>query len=403
MNAKLREMLDKRNRLITEARTVVDKADAEKRAMTDEEKGRYDTIMKDAGDIRENIDRETRLIEAERENAADALRSKGSPEAPPTPEAESRQKAFRSLLVTGNLSADEVRSLTAGSDIQAGYLLAPQEFVQQLIVAVKNKVFIEALATSFNTNNANGLGFPTLTDDVDDFEMVTEIKTAPEDTSAKFGKRELKPHPARKLIKMSDKLLRSDGMNVESIMMDRLAYKAAITKEYKYLLGTGVQEPLGVFVASAQGVPASRDITTDMEATDFTADALKAVKYSLKAQYMEKANWLFHRDGVAKIAKLKDGAGRYIFELADAIGAMDVLLGRPLKMSEYVPNTFTASQYVGMFADFSWYYIANSLAYRIKRLNELFAATAEVGFVVDFEFDAMPVLAEAFSRIKTGT
>jgi hypothetical protein len=56
MASKLQEMLDDRNRLITEARTLVDKADKEKRNMTDEENGRYETIMKDAISLREKID-----------------------------------------------------------------------------------------------------------------------------------------------------------------------------------------------------------------------------------------------------------------------------------------------------------------------------------------------------------
>jgi hypothetical protein len=34
-------------------------------------------------------------------------------------------------------------------------------------------------------------------------------------------------------------------------------------------------------------------------------------------------------------------------------------------------------------------------------LNELFAATGEVGFLFELEFDGMPVLAEAFTRIRT--
>jgi HK97 family phage major capsid protein len=407
MSAKLREMLDKRNTMITQARAIVDKAEKEKRELNAEEKVNYDNAMKDALDLREKIDRETRLIEAEKEMAGTALQTQQERQIA-APEAEQRAKAFRSLLVHGNLTADEQRALmeqrttlTAGNDIQAGYLLAPQEFVKNLIVAVKNLVFVEGLATGFQTTNANGLGFPSLDTDADDFEMVTEIQTAVAETGLKFGKRELKPHFARKVVRISDKLLRSDGMNVEAIVMDRLAYKQGVTKEKKYLTGTGNQEPLGLFTASALGITTSRDYSTDMATDNFTADALKGVKYSLKAQYMAKANWLFHRDGVAKIAKLKDGMGRYIFEAAEAIGALDTLLGRPLKMSEYAPNTFTASQYVGMFGDFSWYYIANSLAYRVKRLNEYYAATGEIGFIVEFEFDGMPVLAEAFTRIET--
>lgn len=402
---KLMEMLDKRNTLITEARTLVDKADKEKRNMTDEEKGRYDTIMKDAIDLKDNIDREQRLIDMEKENAEAALRRSKDKDAPKTPEAELRTKAFRSFCRDDRgMSADEVRALSTGSDTQAGYLNAPQEFVQQLIKKVDDLVFIEKLSTQHPTNNANGLGFPTLETDFDDFTMITEIKTAPEETGMKFGKREFKPHPSSKLIKISDAMLRADGMNPETIVMERAAYKYSILKENKYLIGTGNQEPLGLFVASAQGINTDRDVTMTYS-DDFHADDILNTKYSVKAQYMNsgKSGWLFNRSAVLKLAKIKDGTGRYMFEMTEKMGQMDQLKGSPLYMSEYVPNTFTTGLYVGMFGDFSWYWTAQSLALRVKRLNELFAATRQVGFLFDSEFDGMPVLSEAFARMKTGS
>lgn len=403
MSVKLRELLEKRNRSVTEARAIIDKADNEKRALSDDEKRQSDALLKEAGDFRESIDRETALQNEERaliEAAGAAGEKRGLPQAP---EAELRTLAFRKLIMGGasSLNADETRSLTAGNDVQGGFLNAPQEFVASLIAKVKDYTFIRGLATVIPTTSNDGLGFPTLDTDVDDAEWSTEIKTATEDDALRFGKRELKPHPLKKLIKVSDKFLRTAALNPEAIVMDRAAYKFGITNEKAFLLGTGNQQPLGLFVASAQGINTDRDISTDMTATDFTADALKSVKYGLKAQYMSKASWLFHRDAVLKIAKIKDGEGQYIFELAEALGAIDTLMGRPLAMSEYAPNTFSASQYVGMFGDFSWYYIADSLALRVKRLNELYAATSQVGFIFDQETDGMPVLSEAFARIKT--
>jgi len=397
MSAKLREMLEKRNRSVTEARALVDKAEAEKRQMNAEETGQYDALMKDAVDLRTAIDRETKLQEEERANAAAGI---GTPTPPGTPDAELRTRAFNNLLRTGQLSGEEQRALITGSDTGGGFLNAPQEFVPRLIAAVKNLVFMEQLSTGMTTTNANGLGFPTLETDLDDFSMITEIKTSPEDTALAFGKREFKPHPSSKLVKVSDAMLRADGINPEAVVMDRAAYKYGILKENKYLLGTGNQEPLGVFTASAKGINTDRDVTL-AGSTDFTADDIVDIKYSLKAQYMRKAVWLFNRTAVAKLAKVKDGSGQYLFEMTDKIGEMDQLKGSPLYMSEYVPNTFTAGLYVGMFADFSWYYTVQSLSLRIKRLNELFAATRQVGFLFDTEFDGMPVLPEAFARIKT--
>jgi len=398
MSAKLREMLEKRNRSVTEARALVDKSEAEKREMSAEETGQYDALMKDAVDLRSKIERETALQEEERANAAITI-EKENREAPSTPEVELRTTAFRNLLRTGNLSIEEHRALVTGSDTGGGFLNAPQEFVPQLIAAVKNLTFLEQLATNHTTSNVNGLGYPTLETDIADFAMITEIKTAPEDTSLSFGKREFKPHPSSKLIKISDAMLRADGMNPEALVMDRAAYKYSILKENKYLLGTGNQEPLGLFVASSKGIGTDRDVTME-NTTEFTGDDIVNIKYNQKAQYMRNAAWLFNRTAVAKLAKVKDGEGRYLFEMTDKIGEMDQLKGSKLYMSEYVPNTFTTGLYVGMFGDFSWYWTVQSLSLRIKRLNELFAATRQVGFLFDTEFDGMPVLSEAFTRIK---
>jgi HK97 family phage major capsid protein len=400
MSVELREMLDKRNRLITEARELDAKATTEKRAMTTDEGVQYDKIMTDAIDLRTNIDRKQKLIGEQKRDLATALETQ-SENRTKGPEAEARNRAFSTLLRTGNLSHEE-RALLTGSDTGGGYLNAPQEFVPQLIAKVKNLTFIEQLATGHTTSNANGLGFPTLENDVDDFAMITEIKTAPEDTSISFGKREFKPHPSSKLIKVSDAMLRADGMNPEAIVMDRAAYKYSVLKENKYLLGTGNQEPLGLFTASTKGIGTDRDVTMAY-ADDFTADDILNVKYNQKAQYLTKGAWLFNRTAVLKLAKIKTGDGYYIFEMTDKIGAMDQLKGSPLYMSEYVPNTFSAGNYIGMFGDFSWYYTVQSLSLRVLRLNELFAQTRQVGFRFDTEFDGMPVLSEAFSRMKTGT
>lgn len=399
------ELHERRAKSLADARVLVDRADEAKRVMNEDEERQYNAHMEDMKRVEAEIRRETELLEAEKRTAGLAINEvKGKENRDnPNPEAEIRSAAFRKLLIEGaqSLSYEEQRTLTTGSDTQAGFLNAPQTFVQQLIERVRNEVFIEAASTQHSTTNANGLGFPTLETYPGKIKMITEIGEATEDKALAFGKREFKPHLAKNLIKISDKMLRADGMNAEAIAIDAMTYMISITKEYMYLLGTGNQEPLGLFTADAKGIPTSRDYATDMTQTGFTPDALKGTKYSLKAQYMKTAKWLFHRDAVGQIAKLKDGDGRYMFEMSDQAGAIDTLLGRPLFMSEYVPNTFTAGKYVGLFGDMSKYWTVNSLALRIKRLNELFAATSEVGFLFELEFDGMPVLSEAFTRIKT--
>jgi HK97 family phage major capsid protein len=403
---KLREMLDKRNTLITEARTIVNKAEVEKRNLSAEEKGRYDIIMKDATDLRESIDREQQLIAEEKRNVEEALTRNSENKDHKTPEAEIRTKAFRNLILNGErgLSADEARALTAGNDTAAGFLIAPMEFVAQLIAKVKNLVFIRGLATIFPLTSGVSMGAPSLETDVDDPDWTPEVNTVVEDTGLGFGRRELTPHPLSKLVKISNKLLRAAALDPESIVMDRLAYKFAVAMEKGYMTGNGAQQPFGLFTASRLGIWTDRDfygVGMDSPNTQTTigTDALIGAKYSLKAQYMSKAKWLFHRDAMKQIAAMKTGDGYYLFSLATTPGAPDNLLGRPLMMSEYVPNTFSAGSYIGMFADFSNYWIADSLALQFQRLNELYALNNMIGFIGRLETDGMPVLPEAFVRI----
>ncbi len=109
---------------------------------------------------------------------------------------------------------------------------------------------------------------------------------------------------------------------------------------------------------------------------------------------------MFHRDAVKQIRKLKDGNGQYIWQPSLQAGQPDAILNRPVTMSEYMPNTFTASQYVGIIGDLQWYWIVDALTLTIQVLVELYAETNQNGYIGRLEADGMPVLEEAFTRVK---
>lgn len=399
MSKKLMELRDQRGKAIADARAIVDKADAEKRGMTGEEQASYDKAMADEKRFKEELDREERLLDAERSISANLEEQRQlNPEGV---DVEKRMVIFRKFLTGGHqsLTSDEVRALTAGTDTSGGFLAAPETFVNTLIAAVKNKVFIRQQATVIPVPNAVSLGAPSLDNDVDDGDWTPEIKAVAEDTGLAFGKRKLEPHMVSKLVKISNELMRVAAMNPESIVMDRLAYKFGITEEKAFLLGSGAQQPLGVFTASNDGISTARDINTGNTSTALTFDGLIAAKYALKAQYQDKASWIFHRDAISKIAQLKDSYGRYLWMPSVITGQPDTILGKPVFMSEYVPNTFTTGKYVGMIADFSFYWIADAYDMAIQRLNELYAVNNQVGFIARKSTDGMPVLAEAFARV----
>jgi len=421
MNEKIRKLLAERAKIIADQRAILDKADVEKRGLSADETTNYENMDKEFERIDKEIKREEDLAKREKVVQETADTFKPAPESqrsdakpieyrgltiPVEPMAEARAKLFNAFLTGGIEHAKvEARALQADLDIYGGFLVAPQQFVMKLIQAMDNLVFIRDLATVYPVTKAESLGAPSLDNDPADPSWTAEIKTGSEDSTMSFGRRELTPHPLAKLIKVSEKLLRVSAMDVESLVVQRLAYKFSVTGENAYLNGSGSNQPMGVFTAATAGfgISTSRDVTTGNTATAITFDGLMEALYSLKAQYHPRATWIFHRTAIKNLRKLKDGEGQYIWQPSVKDGQPDALLARPFKMSEYCPSTFTASQYVGIVGDFSHYWIADALSMRVQRLNELYAATNQIGFIGRLESDGMPVLEEAFARVKLST
>jgi HK97 family phage major capsid protein len=422
------ELRAQRAALITQARAILDAAPGG--VLSPEDSARFDALFAEANSTQAQIDRQTALETEERAMAESAGR--GAPPADshdPRPTAmgdgESREllrytvggqerviyrdlehrdrfapaygDQFRNWMEYGV----ERRDIQANLDTAGGFTVAPQQFVASLIQAVDNAVFMRSLANVMTVTSAESLGIFSMTADVSDPTWTSELATGAADSALTFGKRELRPHPLAKRILISNKLLRASALDMEGFVRGRFAYKFGVAQESAFMTGTGFQQPLGVFTASADGISTSRDVSTGNTTTSMTFDGIMEAKFTLKPQYWSRARWIFHRDGIKQLAKLKDGEGNYIWQMGNVqIGQPDRLLGVPVLLSEYAPNTFTTGLYTGIIGDFNNYWIADALDMQVQRLVELYAATNQIGLIARLETDGAPVLEEAFVRVK---
>jgi HK97 family phage major capsid protein len=302
----------------------------------------------------------------------------------------------------GNASAEIRNALSSDSDTGGGYLVAAEEFANRLIEVVDNEVFIRKLATKTTLTSAISLGIPTRTADMSAAVWGSELAVATADTALVVGKRELKPQPLSIQEAVSKKLLRMNS-SVADLVLRRIGYGLGIAQEQAFLTGNGANQPLGLFTPTANGIDVSRDVVTG-SATGFPstngADCLISALYTLKAQYQSKAVWIFHRTIVKAIRQLKDQYGQYLWQPGITAGEPDRILNRPFYMSEYAPNTLTTGQYIGIVGDFSKYEIVDALDMEVQVLLELAALQNQNLYIARTEVDGMPVLAEAFVRIK---
>lgn len=437
MTERMQQLQDGYSKAVVDARALSEVAATEKRSFTQEEENRYEALFKDVERFKKDIQRETDLSaeEARMRQPMPLIAGKDGPvdrgnqpqasEAHPVfqrakqwmhkrgvmPESDQavapKRAAFNRYLRggLGSLGDAERRDLQMDADTQGGFLVPPQEFAAALIQAVDDLVWIRQFATIETVTQAESLGIASLDADPADADWTSEVAVGGTDSTMKFGKRELRPHPLAKLIKISNKLIRASKLSIEAKVLERLAYKFGIAAEKGYLLGTGAGQPLGVFIATADGISTARDVSTGNSTTAILAPGLIEAKYKLKGNYWAKLNWIFHRDALKGIMKLTDTNGQYLWVTAGlaqrglAEGQPDTLLGAPTRLSEYAPNTFTTGKYVGIVGDFSKYGIVDALTLQFQRLVELFAGTNQVGYIGRLETDGMPLLEEAFVRV----
>lgn len=429
----IRELKQDKVVLFNAAKAIKDQAANESRSMSQEELNNWNSVMDKWTALKTDIDQRERLDTMESEIGSSESRSANRPDPEGSAEGEQRgrmdmaqvpvryQAALRELqergdfrmkpdysgvmspfLRDGILPRVNARDLQISDGPKGGYIAPPPQFVVGLLQALDADLFFRqsGWATVIALNSAEGYE-ASLDADPDDGEWTTEVKELTDDESMSFGRRELKPTRLAKGIKISNDLLRL-APSSEALALERLRYKFGVTMEKGYMTGSGSKQPLGIYTTSDLGIPASRDVSADNTATALTFKGLRNAKYSLKNKYWRECKWVFHQDAIKQLANLEDDLGYPILSEGVAVGEPDTMMGVPYYMSEFNPNTFTSGQYVGMIGAFRYYHIADSLTMTIQRLVELYSRTNQIGFHANLYTDGMPVLAEAFARVKLG-
>lgn len=324
---------------------------------------------------------------------------------------------FRQYLQAGNqVEALEVasrarefraqhRDLQVDNDQQAGILVPPVEFVKEILKDFDDEVMVRRLARVVTVRQAKALGIFKRLGKVSTFRWGSELGAPSKDTTLRFGARELHPHDAVGEIVVSRPWLKQSDMNPEAIIREELARDAGELMEQGFLTGSGAgNEPLGVFTASPDGISTARDVSTGNTATAVTLNGLRAAKYALKPAWWKTASWMGGRTFHEQISALAYGDGRPIFKESDRVGEPDRVLNLPIVLDEWCPSTFTTGLYVGILGDWArGYMIADALDPEIERFDDsAYARTNQVGFIARLKTDGMPVLEEAFVRVKLG-
>lgn len=292
-----------------------------------------------------------------------------------------------------------VTGMSLSDDEKGGYFAASEAFSTELIKNVDDTVHIQGMSRVIvMPNGAQSYGFRVRRTKASTFVWGNENTDMEggHDRNLSYGKRVITPNYLQGSARISKELIRNYPA-AESMVIDELRINAAEVLEDTYLYGHGNMQPLGCMVASDDGIPSSRDLTSG-EVANFTFDDFVKLKYSLKPVYRSTATWLLHRLMLQNIALLKDGEGQYLWQPSRQVGSPDSILGLTFTESEYMPSTLTTGGYYTMLGNFQYYYIVWDMVMEMQRLIEMGAYTNEFIYLFRCKVDAAPILAEAFSR-----
>ena len=377
----MKEYIDRqveiRNRAWNEAKSILDKAAAEKRDLTAEESQTYERISKELDErantiakLREDEARELRLDAATREIADQARPVAQAPVAD--------DAAILRSLVTGDkrghsFERRDVVKTSTGAPV-------PTSFYDQVIMKARLVAPVLQTSTVLNTAGGENLQIPSLST----YSVGTinaEGAAMGESDPAFNAFITLGAYKYSFLTQVSEELLTDSGVDFLGFLADQVGNALGYAVGSALTVGTGTVEPKGIVTASAVGGTAGT-------ATAFTADNLIDLLYSLDgaARNLPGVGWMMNGKSIGAVRKLKDTAGNYVFQPSLAMDSPDMLLGKPIYENPSMADVATGTKSV-IVGHLPSYFVRTVGGLRLDRSDDYAFNAGLITFRAQFRVD----------------
>ena len=310
-------------------------------------------------------------------------------------------------MMRGNNSMEVRDALSVGVDQNGGFTV-PDEFEHQLIQALEENNIFRTLAKTIHTNSGTRT-IPIATDS--GTASWIEEGAAIQESDMSFAQETLSAYKLGCMIKVSNELLNDSAFNIAAHIAQRFGVRFGNAEEDAFINGTGPSanpqttpsQPTGILTSLT---PTAGNTTANAQTVHF--DNIYKLYYSLKSPYRRKAAFLCNETLLLQLMLIKDKNDNYIWKPGLNQAEPDTILGRPIHTSGYMPAitgnaTQDKNKKVLLFGDFSYYWIADRQNRTLKRLNELYAVTDQVGFIGTQRVDGKLILPEAMQVMALGS
>lgn len=274
--------------------------------------------------------------------------------------------SFRAHFRSGAVQA----SLNKGADAEGGYL-APVEWDRTV---TDKLVQVSAMRQIASVQQISGAGFKKLFNSRGTGSgWVGETAARPETTTPTLGSLsyatgELYANPAA-----TQQMLDDAEVNLEQWIANEVELEFSYQEGIAFISGNGTNKPNGLLTYATGAANAAAHpwgavlVNTAAAAAAVTTDEIIDLTYAIPQEYTAEARFLMNRGTQARIRKLKDGQGNYIWQPSFQAGQPAMIAGYPVTEMPAMPN-MAASAIPIAFGDFRrGYLVIDRVGLRVLR------------------------------------
>lgn len=387
-----KELIEKKNDLITRAEEVLNKAKEEKRELTEDEAAELAEIRDNVRRIVETLklDDDFRELGQPFEKKHDKTPTEGNKGGEPMNKEqkqraleESDRQAFENYI-RGRVVHERAGELTMTDN---GAVI-PTTIANQIIKKVYDICPILEQSTKYNVKGTLELPYYDETSGKITVAYQTEFK-ALTSSNGKFTNISLTGFLAGALSKISRSLINNAQFNIVDFVVTEMSESIKRFIEHELLIGTPEK---------VTGLSTLTNKVETASGTAITADEVITLHDSIKDTYQNGAIWIMSNKTRTALRLLKDSTGKYMLndDISSPFGT--TLLGKPIYTSDNMPEIGAGNTAI-------YYGNMKGLATKfneeinVQVLREKFADEHAVGVIGWFEFDSKVQDAQQIAKL----
>ena len=380
----MKELIEKRNDLITRAEDVLNGAKAETRELSEAENEELNNIRSEVKAIDKTIEQDEAFKAMEKreikeDNIPKEVEMEKTLEERAMETEVMEKQAFENFIrgMVVHERAGELTPATTGSGVGLGGALIPKTIVNYIIKRVYDICPILDRSQKFNVKGT--LEVPYYPADANNINVAYQTEFVQlTSSSGSFATVQLTGYLAGCLTKISRTLINNVNFDIVGFVVDEMAYAIKRFIEHELLIGTANK---------VEGLSGATNVVTAGSATAITGDDIIKLHDAIKDDFQQNAVWIMSPATRTALRSLKDGMQRYMLQDDISLPFGSSLLGKPIFVSDNMPNIATGVKAI-YYGDLRGLATKFNEEINIEVLRERFADEHAYGVIGWFEFDA---------------